>query len=275
MKLKLNAALAFLLYIIIFAACQTPRYAYSPSAHNVPVITQKGDGKIGALYSTNIPAEESYNGERIYNRSNGIDIQAAYALSDNWAIQASHFQRWERTTGGPDSVNIKYKRNLSELGAGYYFAMNKRKTAFFQVFGGGGIGKFSFNDHSINGDFFHQSDILKFYVQPAFVFRSKGSFSTSIAIRGSIVKFNSIKTNYSSAELEDYKLNYIDGRAKFFLEPAFVSSFGFKNLPGLRIEFQGSVSLLAAYYPFDYRTQNFSIGTYLDFGSLKRGSNRQ
>lgn len=261
--------------LLFFTACETPRYAYSPSAHNVPVITQKGDGKVGALYSTNIPAEESYNDQRIYNRSNGIDLQGAYAVSDNWALQASHFQRWERTTGGPDTVNIKYRRSLTELGGGYYFAMNKRKTAFFQVFGGGGIGRFSFTDHSIYGDFFHQSDILKFYVQPAFVFRSKGSFSTSIAIRGSIVKFNSIKTNYTANELENYRLHNLDGRAKFFLEPAFISSFGFKNFPGFRIEFQGSLSILAAYYPFDYRTQNFSIGTYLDFGSLRRGTNKQ
>jgi len=194
MKMNITAAL---LATIFFTACETPRYAYSPSAHNVPVITQKGDGKIGAVYSTNISGERSFDNERVHTASNGLDVQGAYALSDNWAIQASHFQRWERTTGGPDSATIKYRRNLTELGGGYYFPMNTKKTAFLQVFGGGGFGRFSFTDQSVYGDFFHQSDILKFYIQPAFVFRSKGSFSTSIAIRGSIVKFNSIKTNYN------------------------------------------------------------------------------
>lgn len=272
MNMKMNITAA-LLATIFFTACETPRYAYSPSAHNVPVITQKGDGKIGAVYSTNISGEQSFDNERVHTASNGLDVQGAYALSDNWAIQASHFQRWERTTGGPDSATIKYRRNLTELGGGYYFPMNTKKTAFLQVFGGGGFGRFSFTDQSVYGDFFHQSDILKFYIQPAFVFRSKGSFSTSIAIRGSIVKFNSIKTNYNPSELNTYRLNNIEGRAKFFLEPAFVSSFGFKNLPGLRFEFQGSFSILAAYNPFDYRAQNFSIGSYLDFGSLMRGTN--
>ncbi len=271
--MKINIAAA-LLALVFFSACETARYAYSPSAHNVPVLTQKGDGKIGAAYSTNPRTDEIYNDERIYSNTNGFDVQGAYALSDNWAIQASHFQRWERTTGGPDSVTVKYNRNLTELGGGYYFAMNKGKTAFFQVMGGAGLGKFSFTDQSVYGDYFHQADIFKFYVQPAFVFRSKGSFSTSIALRGSVVKFNSIKTNYTANQLSDYQLSNLDYRAKFFFEPAFVSSFGFKNVPGLRFEFQGSLSLLAAYDPFNYRPANFSVGSYLDFGSLKRSAGK-
>lgn len=274
MKNRSVPFILFLIPVIFFSACQ-PRYAYSPSAHNVPVITKKGDGKIGGVYSTNINGEESLDDERIYSNSNGIDLQGAYALSDNWAIQASHFQRWERTTGGPDSVSIKYRRNLTELGGGYYFPVNTTKTVFFQCFAGAGLGKFSFTDHSVNGDFFHQSDVLKVYLQPAMLFRTKGSFSTSIAVRGSIVKFNSVKTNYSASQLSDYRLDNLDKKARLFIEPAFVSSFGFKNLPGLRIEFQGSFSILTAYRGFDYRTQNFSIGSYLDFGSLIRGTNRQ
>lgn len=273
-NMKILLQYCVVISLIILSACESARYAYSPSAHNVPVLTQKGDGKIGAAYSTNPRTDETYNDRRIYSHTNGFDAQGAYALSDNWALQASYFQRWERTTGGPDSATVKYKRNLAELGGGYYFAMNKRKTAFFQVFGGAGLGKFSFTDHSIYGDYFHQADILKFYVQPAFVFRCKGSFSTSIALRGSVVKFNSIKTNYNPNELSDYQLNNLDYRAKFFFEPAFVSSFGFKNVPGLRFEFQGSFSLLAAYDPFNYRPVNFSVGSYFDFGSLRRGSNK-
>lgn len=271
MKITLQQyALAFL---ILLSSCETARYAYSPTAHNVPVLTQKGDGKIGGAYSTNPRTDESYNDQRIYTHTNGFDVQGAYALSDNWALQASYFRRWESSTGGPDSVNIKYNRNLTELGGGYYAAMNKRNTAFFQVFAGVGLGRFSFTDQSINGNYFHQSNVFKFYVQPAFVFRSSGSFSTSIALRGSVVKFNSIKTNYSPEQLSDFNLNDLDYRAKFFFEPAFVSSFGFKNVPGLRFEFQGSFSLLASYEPFNYRPANFSVGSYFNLGSLKRNNN--
>lgn len=255
---------------MIISACESPRYAYTPAAHNVPVLTKKGDAKIGALYSNAPPTDDNYNDERMYSHTNGLDVQGALAVSDNWAIQASHFQRWERNTGGPDTANIKYRRNLTDIGGGYYFAMNKRKTNFFQFFAGAGFGKFDFTDHSIQGDYFHESNIFKFYFQPAFIFRSKGSFSTSIALRGSIIKYYGIKTNYTNAQLSNYRLQDLDYRAKFFFEPAFVSSFGFKNLPGLRIEFQGSLSLIAAYDPFDYHPVNLSIGSYVDFGSLRK-----
>lgn len=263
------------LSIVIFASCSTPRYAYAPAAHNVPVLTAKGDGKIGAAYSTSISGDRIEDDETVNNSVNGIDVQGAYALSDHWALQAAHMQRWERTTGGVDSVNIKYRRNLTELGVGYYFPMNSNLNAWFQVFGGGGFGKFNFTDSSVYGNYFHESDVLKFYVQPGFYFRSKGSFSVSIAVRGSFIKFNSIKTNYPSSDLDNYRLNQMGNKVKFFLEPAVVSSFGFKNVPGLRIEFQGGLSLLTAETPFDYRSQNFSIGTYLDFGSLRRGTNKR
>ena len=70
-------------------------------------------------------------------------------------MQVSHFQRWETTTGGTDSVAIKYRRNLTEIGGGYYYALNEDKKTFIQLFAGFGLGRFSFTDHSIHGDFFH------------------------------------------------------------------------------------------------------------------------
>ena len=270
MKKHIFEILLIVTILFILASCKTPRYAYSPSAHNVPVITQKGDGKIGALYSTNTMGGSAEGTNAINNTANGFDVQGAYALSDNWAVQASHFQRWETTTGGSDSVTIKYRRNLTEIGGGYYYALSENKKTFIQFFAGLGLGKFSFTDHSINGDFFHQSNIFKFYIQPAFLFRSKGSFSGAVDVRGSFIKFNSIKTNYTADALTNYKLDNLNGGTKFFLEPGFTGSFGFKNIPGLRIEIQGSVSIFPSDNPFNYRKSNFSIGSYLDFGSLKR-----
>ena len=269
--MKLKIITPFLL-LIFFAACKAPRYAYSPTAHNAPILTQKGDGKIGALYSNNLTGSAE-GSDAVNNSGSGFDLQAAYALSDNWAVQASHFQRWETTTGGTDSVTIKYRRNLTEIGGGYYYALNEDKKTFIQLFAGFGLGRFSFTDHSIHGDFFHQSDIFKFYIQPAFIFRSKGSFSGAVDVRGSFIKFNSIKTNYTASELHDYKLDNINGGAKFFIEPAFTGSFGFKNIPGLRIEAQAALSLFPSDNLFNYRGRSFSIGSYFDFGSFKRGSN--
>ena len=146
MKKNLLSSLIFISTIIISASCNTPRYIYSPAAHNVPVLTKKGDSKIGAVYSTNAVGQEKKDGVEIDNRSRGYDLQGAVAITNNFAIQANHFYRWEKTEGGPDSITLKYKRNLTEIGLGYYLPINDKQNAFFQVFAGAGLGRFSFTD---------------------------------------------------------------------------------------------------------------------------------
>ena len=268
MKKNLLPCLIFISTIIISASCTTPRYIYSPSAHNVPLLTQKGDSKLGAVYSTNAVGQEKKDGVEIDNRSRGYDLQGTVAITNNFAIQASHFYRWEKTEGGPDSITLKYKRNLTEIGLGYYLPINDKKNAFFQVFAGAGLGRFSFTDNDKTGNYFHQANITKIYLQPAVLFKSKGSFTTSIAVRFSSINYSKIKTNYSASQLSNYFLEDLSGRAKWFFEPATVSSFGFKNIPGLRFEVQGGLSFLMARNYIDYRKFNFSIGSWIDIGSL-------
>ena len=268
MKKNLLPALIFISIIIITASCNTPRYIYSPAAHNVPVLTKKGDSKFGAVYSTNAVGQTEVDGQKIDNRSRGYDLHGAAAITDNFAVQASHFYRWEKSEGGTDSVTVKYKRNLTEIGLGYYMAINDNRNIFFQIFAGVGLGRFSFTDNDKFGSYFHQANITKIYVQPAILFKSKGSFTTSIALRASSINYSKIKTNYAASQLSDYHLDDLSGRAKWFFEPATVSSFGFKNIPGLRFEVQGGLSFLMARNYIDYRKFNFSIGSWLDIGSL-------
>ena len=254
--------------IFIAVSCNTPRYIYSPSAHNVPVLTKKGDSKIGAVYSTNFTGEEKRDGALIDNRSRGYDLHGAAAITDHFAVQASHFYRWEKSSGGKDSLTVRYKRNLTEIGLGYYLPVNDKKNVIFQFFGGAGFGKFSFTDNSKSGYNFHEADITKIYLQPAFLFRSKGSFTSSISLRASIINYSNIKTNYTPTQLSDFNLDNLTNRAKIFFEPAFTGSFGFKNVPGLRFELQGGLSFLMARNYVDYRFFNFSAGTWVDIGSL-------
>jgi hypothetical protein len=268
MKTNLLPAFIFACITIIAASCNTPRYIYSPSAHNVPVLTKKGDSKIGGAYSTNAVGQEKKDGVEIDNRSRGYDLQGAVAITNNFAIQAAHAYRWEKTEGGPDSTNLKYKRNLTELGLGYYLPINDKGNTFFQVFAGAGLGRFSFTDVDKTGSYYHQANITKIYLQPAILFKSKGSFTTSVSVRFSGINYSKVKTNYSASQLNDYHLEDLNGRAKWFFEPATVNSFGFKGLPGLRFEVQGGLSFLMARNYVDYRKFNFSVGTWLDMGSI-------
>lgn len=268
MKRNLLPTLVFICTTIIATSCNTPRHIYSPVAHNVPVLTKKGDSKLGAAYSTNAVGQETKNGVEIDNRSRGYDLQGAVAITNNFAIQAAHAYRWEKTTGGPDSITIKYKRNLTEIGLGYYLPVNDKNNAFFQVFAGAGLGRFSFTDNDKTGNYYHQANITKIYLQPAILFKSKGSFTTSVAVRFSGIGYSKIQTNYSASQLNDYHLEDLTGRMKCFFEPATVSSFGFKGVPGLRFEVQGGLSFLMARNYVDYRKFNFSIGTWVDMGKL-------
>jgi len=270
MKTTLSSSLIIIMLLALAVSCNTPRYVYSPAAHNVPVLTKKGDSKIGALYSTNLTGEQKLNGEVIDNRSRGVDVHGAVAITDHFAVQAGYFYRWEKTTGGTDTATIRYNRNLAELGIGYYLPINQKKNVIFQLFGGAGLGKFSFTDNTKYGFNFHEANITKIYVQPAFLFRSKGSFTSSVSLRSSIIQFRNIKTNYSASQLDDYNLDSLGNRAKIFFEPAFVGSFGFKNFPGFRVEFQGGLSLLASRKYLDYHMVNFSIGTWIDIGAMIR-----
>ncbi len=260
--------LIFVCSILIIVSCNTPRYIYSPTAHHVPVLTKKGDSKLGAVYSTNAVGQEKQDGVEIDNRSRGYDLHGAVAITDNFAIQASHFYRCEKSEGGIDSTIVKYKRNLTELGLGYYLPVNDNRNVFFQVFAGAGLGRFSFTDNDRFGSYYHQANITKIYLQPAILFKTKGSFTTSIALRLSSINYSNIKTNYTAIQLSNYYLDDLNNRAKIFFEPATVSSFGFKNVPGLRFEIQGGLSFLMARNYVDYRKFNFSIGTWVDVGAL-------
>lgn len=268
MKKYLLPSLFLICIIVSVTSCNTPRYIYSPSAHNVPVLTKKGDSKIGGVYSTNAVGQEKKDGVEIDNRSRGYDLQGAVAITNNFAIQAAHAYRWEKTEGGPDSTTLRYKRNLTELGLGYYLPINDNGSTFFQVFAGAGLGRFSFTDIDKTGSYYHQANITKIYLQPAILFKSKGSFTTSVSVRFSGINYSKIKTNYAAGQLNDYHLEDLNGRAKWFFEPATVSSFGFKGLPGLRFEVQGGLSFLMARNYIDYRKFNFSVGTWVDMGSI-------
>ncbi len=272
------------LAIVSLAACYTPRFAYSPTAHNVPVLAEKNDSKLGINYSTNADAratENSYD----RNKARGADIQGAYAITQHIGVQASYFTRKETTYDnsadfGFDSSVIRYKRNLFELGAGYFTPINENKKVMFQVFGGVGFGRFTFTDNGKDNNQllysrFHNADIFKYYLEPAISFRSKEVFAASLSTRFSVVKFRNVQTNYSQVEKQDYKLDSINRYASVFFEPAFVNSYGFNKLPGLRLEYQLGLSFLMSRQIMDYRTFNFSVGLLFDIPKLIKGLNNK
>ncbi|MEN9569384.1 MAG: hypothetical protein RL172_615, partial [Bacteroidota bacterium] len=63
----------------ILTSCYSPRYVYSPAAHNVPILANKGDSKLAAYYSSNLNNATNINlADQVSSRGRGWDVQGAY-----------------------------------------------------------------------------------------------------------------------------------------------------------------------------------------------------
>jgi hypothetical protein len=275
--MKTLPALWLFAFSITLFSCYTPRYVYSPSAHNVPVLTKKGDSKLAFNYSVN-PADNTVkNSVPIKAKARGYDVQAAYAFTNHWALQVNYFSRTERNAGDfdaniRDSVVINYKRNLTEFGAGYFHLLNNQRS-LFQVFAGVGLGKFSFTDDGKDQNRllrtrYHAINVTRLFIQPALTVRSKRNFAASFSSRHSFIFFRNIQTNYTATELDNYKLDSLSYSPRVFWEPSVVNTFGFKKLPGLQFEFQFGLAFLVSRRFVDARAFNFSGGLLFDLPKL-------
>lgn len=267
--------LPYLFLIVLLSSCYSPRYVYSPTAHNVPVLTKKGDSKLGALYSNNFPGTDKQPaGNKA--RSYGLDVHSAYAVTDQFALQLNYFVRSEKNgddQGYADQPELRYKRQLLELGGGRLIRINGSDKKILQLFGGVGIGKFSFTDQGIDSisvpySKFHRSRVLKLYVQPAFMYIIKNKTALSVSSRFSLLHYSNIKTDYTQQQLNNYELFTLGSDPVLFWEPAFIHSIGFKKLPGIRLEYQFGFSALLSRRFIDARSFNFSAGVQADLAGL-------
>jgi hypothetical protein len=271
----LKPGISIFLFCIILCSCSSPRYVYTPPAQNVPVFTQKGDSKLGAYYSMS-PGGENDNPEDSYKDNvNGLDLQAAYAISDQFAVQASYAGRSEKTEGSLSTSSIpgpliKYDRKTYEGGIGYYKALNVKKSVYFQVFAGFGAGRFNFTDNgysdiSTTYSRYHNARVNKYFLQPAFILLNNG-FSMAFTTRATVIKYGGIKTNYSPAELDSYNLVGLSNSPFLLVEPTVTASYQLKKLNGIRFEAQIGTATIVKNLYYDIRHLNFSIGTVFDFG---------
>jgi hypothetical protein len=261
------------------ASCYTPRYMYSPTNTNVPNLTKKGDSKMAAYISFGIKGNKTRNGvtqnqDDFHNR--GFDLQGAYALSNHIGVIAGQSNRYERNSGNfanaIDSATINYRRSITELGVGYFGRFAKNKS-LVQLFAGYSFGNFSLTDagrDASSGSYtrFHTATVRKIFIQQAIQADISPYFTTSFANRFNFVFFSNINTDYTLAEQESYLLSNLSGRTSVFWEPAIINNFGFKKIPGFRLELQLGFASLVSRKFIDYRSINLSIGAMADMRKL-------
>jgi hypothetical protein len=260
------------------SSCYSPRYMYSQSIANTPDFKKKGDSKAAVYYATGTRGTRGVKAARrndFYNR--GFDLQGAYALSNHIAIIGSQSNRYERNDGDfrglVDSSDVVYRRSMTEIGGGWY--TNSRTRALsFQALGGAGLGRFRFTDNGFltgNQPFsrFHDARVTKLFFQPSLILRPGNNFSTMLSGRISGIFFNRIRTNYTEAEKDAFLLNNLEQDARVFWETSVINNFGFREIPGIRVEIHLGFTNLISKRFIDYRTFNFGIGLTADIRKLR------
>jgi hypothetical protein len=244
-------------------SCYAPRYVYSPSTQNIPMLHNKDDLEFSCFYSGSINAFEEKG-----NHNSGFDIQSSWAFSNHFAVMLNENFRWEKNGGNDsffpsDSSSLSYKKNFTEMGVGYFTSVRYNEKMQFQLFGGAAFGSSNINDDYISNRMlsnkYHNSNVTKLFIQPAIIYNPLKNFSGALASRFTEVIFTHIHTNYSAMELENYILDSLTVSPVFFWEPAVSYTFGFKKLP-VKLRIQGSISILLNHRFVEHRTGNLGLG---------------
>lgn len=273
--MKLIPFVYFIVAIIILSSCTTNRYIYAPSAPNIPYFNQKGDSKAAAFYSGS--GTESFN-----RRSDGFDLQGAYALSDHWALTTSWFYRKETDRDTRisifDSSMINYKRKIIETGGGYFISINPKKTITLNVYGGVGVGKFLMSESGkksgLSYDRFYNVNVLKWYVQPSLNFMPGKYFRFAFYFKPTFVRYGRYTSDYLPDEYTYFGFQKIHKRMISFSEMGYDLQLGIPKVPWIFIEHSVAFAAIKTYNIANTqlvsRGSNVSIGLNVNFGKMKK-----
>jgi hypothetical protein len=269
--------------VIILVSCNTNRYIYSASSPNNPYFTKKGESKLTGYYSTIGKSHSSVNSADLSSQNNrtgssgGWDLQGGYAFSNHFSLIGDYYSKNEEDfyTNSENfspfnSSTVKYNRHLFETGAGYFIALNPKKTITFNFYAGIGGGKFSFDDHGIDSGNhsytrYHRANITKWFLQPSFNFMPGNYVRFSFVLKRSFVHYGNIHTSYSAVELSDFSLDHLSNETLSFFEPALNIQFGLPAYPWIKLDLMESVAAGDPFYTNSIRYANLSVGLTVEF----------
>jgi hypothetical protein len=267
---------ALLISMVVLYSCQPPRYIYTAAPPNNPYFRQKGESKVAAYYSTSSSENEL---EDEYD--NGMDLQAALALSDHWALTADYFKRDEKQVATDadeplfQNATIRYDRKITSFGTGYFMPVNPKKTIVFNTYGGIGFGDFSFDDYGLNNGVnysrFYKNNITKWYVQPSVNFFAGQYFRSGFITKFSWVRYRSQVTNYTPAELDYLGLTLLRRTTLSFLEITFDFQVTFEQMKWMHFDAGFTICSDPAIRKttnLEARNLNASIGLSFDFSKM-------
>lgn len=213
--------------LLLFSSCgPSHHFAYAPSGINAPFLKQKNQLSL----SGNIALGENDNGIINGSSNYGLHARTAYAVTDHFGVSAAYAasaekDKYNRRT---EVKSISYKRATGEISAGYFTPVSSKPNLYFELYGGYGLGGNSIKEkykepgylNLSGGDY--KNDYNQFFIQPAIVVHNKKSLQAGVFLRTSLVKFTSIRTDYSTDVLKNNRVRLYDlDKSPFiFFQPA-------------------------------------------------------
>ncbi len=256
----------------------TPRYLQAPNSTNLIQIDKKNDIKAAVSYAKT--GHGDFAGAGTKQRSNGLDIQTAYGVTNKFAIKLDAFGKWEHDKdltqkNAIDNYHIAYKRKGAELSIGYYKSFGKKNNFNFNIYAGVGIGNNYFsgffrNDSMINRTY--SANHNKWFVVPSVTLIAHKNYSLLFAFKFSVLKFNNINTDDKEMQKSIYK--NLAKKNSSFGDFVMDNQFGFNEIKGIKFHIMYGSTELFTYFPESDTNVNgssYNSDQYLNnnyFGSI-------
>lgn len=215
---------AYLLALAAITASCTHVY-YAPNTANAPLLSEKGETRINALYSAGGVSEFS-----------GGELQVAHAISKNFGLmvngmavsRSDEITDWDFNSGTTGSHTEKGNGSYIEFAGGYFKALDRSKKIIFETYGGLGTGTakndYDFGDHS-------KVNSTKIFIQPSIGYRSN-YFEMAVVPKLSFINWTVKESRVSNQTDNDaQEIAAIENKPRFFaFEPALLLRAGGKDL---------------------------------------------
>ncbi len=240
---------SYLVFVICFyltSCVSSSKYIYTPSTPNLLLLEEKNSAKIAINYAT---SSTTNNLEADNKKSNGVDVQTAYAITKNVGLKFDFYNKWEfnqpfYTTNQFSTIN--YKKHGFEISTGIYNFTKNPGYSGFQLYAGFGKGKFLLNETSSTNKNYFNMDYQKFFVQPSFTLKASAHYNFTFAARLNAINYKNLTTNYSN--LANDVLGYIQTKTSIFTDFIIQNEFCFKKAAAVKFQIQLGTTRLHTYF---------------------------
>lgn len=234
-------------YILLLLTASSCASIYMPNTHNTPMFRESGEFQ-GSVYA-----------------AAGVDLQAAYAVTDHVALMGNYSHLSSKETDQElQSPDYTRKNSFWEGGLGVFEATKKTRYELFAGYGKG-TGTSASQYYFFYPDFGQQKIVAtgnysRIFIQPA-IGTNNRKFNVTFAPRFSLVEFSDFTSSGITHEPDE--------KPQLFIEPALCSKFTIVgNLEGV-LQVGITVPTKSDVY-FEYESFQASVGIQLHLGNRMR-----